>query len=127
MDLKANVTEACLLQHVCRQLHEITHIAESLTLRILDVERRCQMLEESVQQVSVATESGDLHELLDVVGGRLTDLREILQVDQAEIAPAAPNVIQSDHASDDAADQLIEFQEPETIYVDDPQIDLLSA
>ncbi|RZO13293.1 MAG: hypothetical protein EVB08_05925 [Synechococcus sp. MED-G135] len=85
------------------------------------------MLEESVQQVSVATESGDLHELLDVVGGRLTDLREILQVDQAEIAPAAPNVIQSDHASDDAADQLIEFQEPETIYVDDPQIDLLSA
>ncbi|WP_136989039.1 hypothetical protein [Synechococcus sp. UW105] len=98
-----------------------------MTLRILDVERRCQMLEESVQQVSVATESGDLHELLDVVGGRLTDLREILQVDQAEIAPAAPDVIQSDQASDDAADQLIEFQEPETIYVDDPQIDLLSA
>ncbi|WP_413743442.1 hypothetical protein [Synechococcus sp. MIT S9451] len=48
-------------------------------------------------------------------------------MDQAEIAPAAPDVIQSDQASDDAADQLIEFQEPETIYVDDPQIDLLSA
>ena len=108
-------------------------------------------MDSSLQGVAVAMESDGLHELLDAVGGRLGDLKGLLGVDGEPLG--VPEVLASSseelseepvedeeqllqeldlHSSlnpenDDLTDPSEGAEGQDTIYVDDPQMDLMSA
>ena len=155
MDVDARGLDERLLRQLCRQMQDITHVCEGLALKLLDLEARVDQLGSSVEAVSVAVESEELACLLDAVGGRLVDLKGLLCV-EAEVAvveqvsdsresrgsrleESAPldgvAVMEIDEGVDAANVETAEYEQDastpssdlETVYVDDPQIDLLSA
>ena len=137
-----------VVQHLCRQMQDMTQVCEAMVLKVLEVEARLDQMEASLEGVAVAMESDGLHELLDAVGGRLGDLKGLLGVEGEPLG--APEVVASSgeelsheqgekeqqvveelnlHASlNDATGEVAEpAEEMYTIYVDDPQMDLMSA
>ena len=140
-----------VVRHLCRQMQDITQVCEAIALKLLEVETRLEHMDSSLQGVAVAMESDGLHELLDAVGGRLGDLKGLLGVDGEPLG--APEVVASSsevlseeqveadesvvedldlHSTlnediDEVADPAEPAEDLDTIYVDDPQMDLMSA
>ncbi|QNI84424.1 hypothetical protein SynPROS71_00598 [Synechococcus sp. PROS-7-1] len=95
------------VQQLSRQLHAVSEIAESLTLRLLSLEQRIQQLEEEVDHPSVNDEESQ--QLLTKSSDRLRHLHGLLTEE-----PSAPD-LRLVEASEEPVD--------ETVYVDDPQMD----
>ena len=140
-----------VVRHLCRQMQDMTQVCEAMALKLLEVETRLDQMDSSLQGVAVAMESDGLHELLDAVGGRLGDLKDLLGVDGEavgvpEVVASSSEVLSEEqveadesvvedldlHSSlNDGIDAVADPAEPaedlDTIYVDDPQMDLMSA
>jgi hypothetical protein len=95
------------VQQLSRQLHAVSEIAESLTLRLLSLEQRIQQLEVEVDHPSVNDEESQ--QLLTKSSDRLRHLHGLLTEE-----PSAPD-LRLVEASEEPVD--------ETVYVDDPQMD----
>ena len=142
-----------VVRHLCRQMQDMTQVCEAMALKLLEVETRLDQMDSSLQGVAVAMESDGLHELLDAVGGRLGDLKGLLGVDGesvgvAEVEASSSEVLSEEQVEADADDSVVEdldlhsplneesdavvdpsetAEDLDTIYVDDPQMDLMSA
>ena len=95
------------VHQLSQQLHIVSEIAESLTLRLLSLEQRIQQLEAQVDQPSVNDEESQ--HLLAESSDRLRHLHGLLSEEHPE--PELRLV----EASEEQVD--------ETVYVDDPQMD----
>ena len=95
------------VHQLSQQLHIVSEIAESLTLRLLSLEQRIQQLEAQVDQPSVNDEESQ--HLLTESSDRLRHLLGLLSEEHLE--PELRLV----EASEEQVD--------ETVYVDDPQMD----
>ena len=95
------------VQQLSRQLHAVSEIAESLTLRLLSLEQRIQQLEVEVDHPSVNDEESQ--QLLTKSSDRLRHLHGLLTEE-----PSAPDL-----RLVEASEELVD----ETVYVDDPQMD----
>ena len=95
------------VHQLSQQLHIVSEIAESLTLRLLSLEQRIQQLEAQVDQPSVNDEESQ--HLLTASSDRLRHLHGLLSEEHPE--PELRLV----EASEEQVD--------ETVYVDDPQMD----
>ena len=132
--MAAAESKSVMLQQLSRQLHAVSEIAESLTLRLLALEERFEQLH--LDAWSDGTDSGQdetSQQLLDDSGDRLRHLRLLLDEDAPEqgsglvtAAAAEMNLACVDGQASDRED----LDEPdlvpslnETVYVDDPQID----
>lgn len=140
-----------VVRHLCRQMQDMTQVCEAMALKLLEVETRLDQMDSSLQGVAVAMESDGLHELLDAVGGRLGDLKGLLGVDGEsvgvpEVVASSSEVLSEEQVeadesvvedldlhsslneeSDAVADPAETAEDLDTIYVDDPQMDLMSA
>ena len=140
-----------VVRHLCRQMQDMTQVCEAMALKLLEVETRLDQIDSSLQGVAVAMESDGLHELLDAVGGRLGDLKGLLGVDGesvgvAEVEASSSEVLSEEQVEADesvvedldlhstlnedidaVADPAETAEDLDTIYVDDPQMDLMSA
>lgn len=140
-----------VVRHLCRQMQDMTQVCEAMALKLLEVETRLDQMDSSLQGVAVAMESDGLHELLDAVGGRLGDLKGLLGVDGesvgvAEVEASSSEVLSEEQVEADesvvedldlhstlnedidaVADPAETAEDLDTIYVDDPQMDLMSA
>ena len=95
------------VQQLSRQLHVLSEIAESLTIRLLSLEERIQQLELEADQPS--TDDEESQQLLAQSSDRLHHLNGLLSDE-----PSEPDL------------RLVETAEEEvdeTVYVDDPQMD----
>ena len=95
------------VHQLSQQLHIVSEIAESLTLRLLSLEQRIEQLEAQVDQPSVNDEESQ--HLLTESSDRLRHLHGLLSEEHPE--PELRLV----EASEEQVD--------ETVYVDDPQMD----
>ena len=95
------------VHQLSQQLHTVSEIAESLTLRLLSLEQRVQQLEAQVDQPSASDEESQ--QLLTASSDRLRHLHGLLSEEYPE--PELRLV----EASEEPVD--------ETVYVDDPQMD----
>ena len=134
-----------VVRQLCRQMKDMTQVCEGLALKLLDIEARLEQIDSSLQGVAIAMEGDGLHELLDAVGGRLGDLKGLLGIEDESVVELQPEgssredsaigqiaeEIEVNSAFEAAAVAALEADEDggelETVYVDDPQIDLLSA
>lgn len=95
------------VQQLSRQLHAVSEIAESLTLRLLSLEQRIQELEAEVSHPT--TNDEESQQLLSESSDRLRHLHGLLSEESSE-----PD-LRLVEASEEPVD--------ETVYVDDPQTD----
>ena len=140
-----------VVRHLCRQMQDMTQVCEAMALKLLEVETRLDQMDSALQGVAVAMESDGLHELLDAVGGRLGDLKGLLGVDGEsvgvpEVVASSSEVLSEEQVEADesvvedldlhstlnedidaVADPAETAEDLDTIYVDDPQMDLMSA
>jgi len=127
-----------LVRQLCRQMQVVTQVCEGLALRLLELESRLDAVDSSVKGVSLAMESEGLAELLDAVGGRLGDLKELLTLDEPGLSATSgvPELTLVSGEQDLAAeasplvDDGQEHEEDgalETVYVDDPDYDAMTA
>ncbi len=94
------------VQQLSRQLHAVSEIAESLTIRLLSLEERIQQLEVDGDHPSAHDEESQ--QLLSQSSDRLRHLHGLLAEE-----PSEPD-LRLVEASEELAD--------ETVYVDDPQM-----
>lgn len=100
-------TSLATVQQLSRQLHAVSEIAESLTLRLLSLEQRIQQLEVEADHPTANDEESQ--QLLTQSSDRLRHLHGLLTEE-----PSAPD-LRLVEASEEPVD--------ETVYVDDPQMD----
>ena len=127
-------------QQLCRQLLSIGEVAETLADRVMALEARLSALEDSqVSDSSIPLMDENTGELLSASEAKVQMLRELL----APASSEAPTVVelnvnshseQENHVenslnSDESMDDSVvdDSAGDDTEYVDDPQIDLLSA
>ena len=126
---------SAMVQQLSRQLHAVSEIAESLTLRLLALEERFEHVhQQSTPDLSDAEPDEASRQLLDDSGDRLRHLRGLLDEDPPSqvIDLVSPT---DDEMQDAPSADVISYQEEadhddepepsvnETVYVDDPQID----
>jgi len=126
-----------MVQQLSRQLHAVSGIAESLTLRLLALEERFAQIESALDAAAEHSDhDADSQQLLVESSDRLKHLQGLLDDMPAEVATALQSVDETkvlavvennDSVEDDLMESEEEFDsEPtETVYVDDPQIDHL--
>ena len=126
-----------MVQQLSRQLHTISGIAESLTLRLLALEERFALIESSLEAAAQHSEhDADSQQLLVESSDRLKHLQGLLDDMPAVVAtalqavdetPVLSVVNDNDAVEDDLmeSEQEIDADPTETVYVDDPQIDHL--
>ena len=126
-----------MVQQLSRQLHTISGIAESLTLRLLALEERFALIESSLEAAAQYSEhDADSQQLLVESSDRLKHLQGLLDDMPAVVAtalqavdetPVLSVVNDNDAVEDDLmeSEQEIDADPTETVYVDDPQIDHL--
>ena len=122
-------------QRISQQLQGLSDIAETLTLRVLQLEEKLQCLEDGmVVSEPVDIESTNL--LLTDSYNRLQQLQDLLDAPRNEApalrvveeAPALVNTNVCEQEDKEEVDEIdSEIQIDDTEYVDDPQMDLLSA
>ena len=121
-----------MVQQLSRQLHAVSEIAESLTLRLLAMEERFEQLQlNALSAGSDPAPDEASQQLLDDSGDRLRHLQGLLDEDAPGqvlelVTPSADEMASGcvDEAISDRED--LDELEPslnETVYVDDPQID----
>ena len=135
--MAAGESSSAMVQQLSRQLHAVSGIAESLTLRLLALEERFAQIESALEAAAEHSDhDADSHQLLVESSDRLKHLQGLLDDMSAEVATALPSVDETkvlavvennDSVEDDLMESEEEFDsEPtETVYVDDPQIDHL--
>ena len=123
-----------MVQQLSRQLHAVSGIAESLTLRLLALEERFEQIESSLDAAPEPSDhDDDTRRLLVESSDRLKHLQGLLDDMPAEVATALQVVDQAEMSdavnnNDLVEDDLMESGEEldadltETVYVDDPQI-----
>ena len=127
-----------LLRQLCRQMQVVTQVCEGLALRLLELESRLDAVDSSVKGVSLAMESEGLIELLDAVGGRLGDLKELLALEEPGLAatsgvPQLSLVSGEPDLATEASNCEVDGQQHETdsaletVYVDNPGCDSMTA
>ena len=126
-----------MVQQLSRQLHTISGIAESLTLRLLALEERFALIESSLEAAAQYSEhDADSQQLLVESSDRLKHLQGLLDDMPAVVAtalqavdetPVLSVVNDNDAVEDDLmeSEQEIDADPTETVYVDDPQSDHL--
>ena len=136
-------------QQLCVQLLSLSEVVEVLVDRVLDLEERLQLVEGQQLEASTGCESAEqAGELLSAselkvrsLRNRLTPSTVVSLKPEAVIDKRIEDQIITDHPSEDhtiadqhseqvfhSAEDLIEAaSDSEMEYVDDPQIDLLSA
>tara|TARA_E500000081_G_C6075996_1_gene325356 strand:- start:10 stop:399 length:390 start_codon:yes stop_codon:yes gene_type:complete len=118
-------------QQLCAQLHSLSEVAEALADRVLELEARLTAVEG--QQVS--SEVRDLipdqtAELLSASEAKVTELRSRLAPAEILSIAQVPQDSLEDQEQVEVDEQGCDSspgESDETTYVDDPQIDLLSA
>lgn len=127
-----------LVRQLCRQMQVVTQVCEGLALRLLELESRLDAVDSSVKGVSLAMESEGLAELLDAVGGRLGDLKELLALEEPGVgAPSGVPELSLVSGEQDMAAEASSREDDgqgheadsalETVYVDDPDYDSMTA
>ena len=107
---------SAMVQQLSRQLHAVSEIAESLTLRLLALEERFEHVhQQSTSDLSDAEPDEASRQLLDDSGDRLRHLRGLLDEDPPS------QVIDLVSPTDDEMQDAPSVNE--TVYVDAPQID----
>lgn len=134
--MAAAESNSVMVQQLSRQLHAVSEIAESLTLRLLSLEERFEQFH--LQVVSEGAESvpDDAScQLLDDSGDRLRHLQGLLNeatpgqvvelVSPTELGNQSSSVdpLSSQIESGIDSEDELESSQDETVYVDDPQID----
>ncbi|NOL47728.1 hypothetical protein SynMITS9220_00538 [Synechococcus sp. MIT S9220] len=130
--MAAAESNALMVQQLSRQLHAVSEIAESLTLRLLAMEERFEQLQlNALSAGSDPAPDEASQQLLDDSGDRLRHLQGLLDEDAPGqvlelVTPSADEMASGcvDEAISDRED--LDELEPslnETVYVDDPQID----
>ena len=130
--MAAAESNALMVQQLSRQLHAVSEIAESLTLRLLAMEERFEQLHlNALSAGSDPAPDEASQQLLDDSGDRLRHLQGLLDEDASGqvlelVTPSADEMASGcvDEAISDRED--LDELEPslnETVYVDDPQID----
>jgi len=130
--MAAAESNALMVQQLSRQLHAVSEIAESLTLRLLAMEERFEQLQlNALSAGSDPAPDEASQQLLDDSGDRLRHLQGLLDEDAPGqvlelMTPSADEMASGcvDEAISDRED--LDELEPslnETVYVDDPQID----
>ena len=115
-----------MVQQLSGQLHLVSEIAESLTLRLLALEERFNELSViSESDESEQAEDSESFLLLADSSDRLEQLRGLLN-ERAEdqTQPEVPRleaVTDSHHDSDDVLDELENFDLEQTVYINDSQ------
>ena len=125
-----------MVQQLSRQLHSVSEIAESLTLRLLALEERFEQLNlNALSDGSDPVPDEASQQLLDDSGDRLRHLQGLLDEEAPGqvLALVTPTV---DELTSTCVDEVISNREDlddledeldptlnETVYVDDPQID----
>ena len=126
-----------MVQQLSRQLHTVSGIAESLTLRLLSLEERFALIESSLEVAAEHSEhDADSQQLLVESSDRLKHLQGLLD-DMPAVVTTAPQavdqteelaVVQNNDSVEDAVmepEQELDADPTETVYVDDPQSDHL--
>ena len=130
--MAAAESNALMVQQLSRQLHAVSEIAESLTLRLLAMEEHFEQLQlNALSAGSDPAPDEASQQLLDDSGDRLRHLQGLLDEDAPGqvlelVTPSADEMASGcvDEAISDRED--LDELEPslnETVYVDDPQID----
>lgn len=134
--MAAGESSSAMVQQLSRQLHAVSGIAESLTLRLLALEERFAQIESALDAAAEHSDHADSQQLLVESSDRLKHLQGLLDDMPAEVATALQSVDETkvlavvEH-NDSVDDNLMESEEEpdadptETVYVDDPQIDHL--
>ena len=130
--MAAAESNALMVQQLSRQLHAVSEIAESLTLRLLAMEERFEQLKlNALSAGSDPAPDEASQQLLDDSGDRLRHLQGLLD----EVAPGQVLELvtpSADEMASGCVDEAISVREDldelepslnETVYVDDPQID----
>tara|TARA_B100000073_G_scaffold235315_1_gene196823 strand:+ start:157 stop:624 length:468 start_codon:yes stop_codon:yes gene_type:complete len=130
--MAAAESNALMVQLLSRQLHAVSEIAESLTLRLLAMEERFEQLHlNALSAGSDPAPDEASQKLLDDSGDRLRHLQGLLDEDAPgqvlELVTSAADEMSAvcvDQAISDCEGRNdIEPSLNETVYVDDPQID----
>ena len=121
-----SISSQDLTQQLSGQLHLVSEIAESLTLRLLALEERFNELSERSQSVEPEqADDSDSFLLLADSSDRLEQLRGLLN-ERAEVeaqveVPRLEAVTDSYMAPDDVLDESENFELEQTVYVNDSQ------
>ena len=130
--MAAAESNVLIVQQLSHQLHVVSEIAESLTLRLITLEERFEQLhQQSSSDLSDPEQDEASRRLLDHSGDRLRHLQGLLA--PGSLDPViAPDSLSDDEIQTASVDDVIpddeglaEFESSlnETVYVDDPQID----
>ena len=117
-------------QQLCQQLLSFSEVTEALAERVLDLEQRLSGFEQRLDQ---PTQESPLEEgvadLLSESESRVSKLKDLLKgADVIPLERPEPEAVEPTRADSDEMDgEDGEDGDQETEYVDDPQIDLLSA
>ena len=135
--MAAGESSSAMVQQLSRQLHAVSGIAESLTLRLLALEERLAQIESALDAAAEHSDhDADSQQLLVESSDRLKHLQDLLDDMPAEVATALQSVDETKmlavvENNDSVEDDLMESEKEldadptETVYVDDPQIDQL--
>ena len=121
-----SISSQDLTQQLSGQLHLVSEIAESLTLRLLALEERFNELSERSESVEPEqADDSDSFLLLADSSDRLEQLRGLLN-ERAEVeaqveVPRLEAVTDSYMAPDDVLDESENFDLEQTVYVNDSQ------
>ena len=121
-----SISSQDLTQQLSGQLHLVSEIAESLTLRLLALEERFNELSERSESVEPEqADDSDSFLLLADSSDRLEQLRGLLN-ESAEVealveVPRLEAVTDSYMAPDDVLDESENFELEQTVYVNDSQ------
>jgi hypothetical protein len=121
-----SISSPDLTQQLSGQLHLVSEIAESLTLRLLALEERFNELSERSESVEPEQpDDSDSFLLLADSSDRLEQLRGLLN-ERAEVeaqveVPRLEAVTDSYMAPDDVLDESENFELEQTVYVNDSQ------
>ena len=135
--MAAGESSSAMVQQLSRQLHAVSGIAESLTLRLLALEERFAQIESALDAAAEHSDhDADSQQLLVESSDRLKHLQDLLDDMPAEVATALQSVDETkvlavvennDSVEDDVmeSEKELDADPTETVYVDDPQIDQL--
>ena len=121
-----SISSQDLTQQLSGQLHLVSEIAESLTLRLLALEERFNEFSERSESVEPEqADDSDSFLLLADSSDRLEQLRGLLN-ERAEVeaqveVPRLEAVTDSHMAPDDVLDESENFELEQTVYVNDSQ------
>ena len=120
--MTAGEATTAMVQQLSRQLHVVSEIAESLTLRILALEEQVESLETGSRSAAADALTDEAsRQLLEESSDRLRHLQGLLE----DIPPESDSEPVCDVSSPIDADDHDHSGITETVYVDDPQIEHL--